>query len=111
MRNKKNLKEIYISEDYSKEVIEKRKALIPQLLEEKKRKLCVFKYGKLVVKEPKNDKRKLELSTFPQSMSTNKPTKQPTVSSIKINRTNAFDWMRNRLSSLTDSLHIKIISN
>lgn len=105
IKNKKSLKGIYISEDYSKEVIEKRKALLPQLLEEKKKgNIAFLKYDKLVVKGPNTDKRKRELSTSPQSTSTTKPKKQLTISSIKTNRTNAFDLMRTRSNSLTDTL-------
>ncbi|PZC75915.1 hypothetical protein B5X24_HaOG205308 [Helicoverpa armigera] len=37
MKNKKKLKEIYITEDYSKETMEKRKALQPKLIEERKK--------------------------------------------------------------------------
>lgn len=102
MKNKKSLSGIYISEDYSKEVIEKRKALLPQLLEEKKKGKIVFlKYDKLVVKEPDSDKRKRELSTSPQSTSTTNPKKQQTTSSIKTSRINTF-YKTSRSNSLTD---------
>ncbi|KAJ8732880.1 hypothetical protein PYW07_015479 [Mythimna separata] len=37
MKNKKKLKEVNITEDYSKEVLAKRKALQPQLMEERKK--------------------------------------------------------------------------
>uniref|UniRef100_A0A2A4J1F3 Endonuclease-reverse transcriptase n=1 Tax=Heliothis virescens TaxID=7102 RepID=A0A2A4J1F3_HELVI len=105
MQNKKNLKGIYISEDYSKEVIEKRKALLPQLLEEKKKGNAAFlKYDKLVVKGPNTDKRKRELSISPRSTPTTNPKKQQTISSIKTNKNNAFDLMRTRSNSLTDIL-------
>lgn len=105
MQNKKNLKGIYISEDYSKEVIEKRKALIPQLLEEKKKgNIAFLKYDKLVVKGPITDKRKRELSVSPESTSTTKPKKQQIISSSKTYRTNAYDLMRTRSNSLTDTL-------
>nr|XP_021189846.1 uncharacterized protein LOC110375883 [Helicoverpa armigera] len=103
IRNKKSLKDIYISEDYSKEVIEKRKALLPQLLEEKKKgNIAFLKYDKLVVKQPNTDKRKREPSTSPRSTSTTNPKKQQTINSIKTNRTNAFDLMRTRSNSFTD---------
>ncbi|GBP69809.1 hypothetical protein EVAR_51972_1 [Eumeta japonica] len=103
IKNKKSLKEIYISDDYSKEVIEKRKALLPQLLEEKKKgNIAYLKYDKLVVKGPITDKRKREISTSPQSTYTTKPKKQQTISSVKSNRKNVFDLMRNRSNSLTD---------
>ncbi|XP_022823945.1 uncharacterized protein LOC111354630 [Spodoptera litura] len=102
VKNKKSLKGIFIAEDYSKEVIEKRKALLPQLLEEKKKgNIAFMKYDKLIVKGPNTDKRKRELSSSPQSSSTNNPKKQQTISSIKTNRTNAFDLMRTRSNSLS----------
>lgn len=103
MKNRKSLKKIYISEDYSKEVLEKRKALQPQLLEERKKGNTAFlKYDKLIVKEPNTDKRKREPSTSPQSFSITQPKKQQTLSSIKANRINAFDVMRSRANSLTN---------
>lgn len=104
MQNKKNLKGIYISEDYSKKVIEKRKALIPQLLEEKKKgNIAFLKYDKLVVKGPNTDKRKRELSISPRSTSTTNPKKQQTTSSNKSTRNNVFDLMRTRSNSLTET--------
>ncbi|GBP36691.1 hypothetical protein EVAR_35277_1 [Eumeta japonica] len=95
--------------------MEKRTALLPQLLEEKEKgNTAYLKYDKLVVKGPNpdknSDKRKRELSTSPQSTSTNKPKKQQTISSIKTNRTNAFNLMRTRSNSLNDKL-IKNNSN
>lgn len=104
MKNRKSFKKIYVSEDYSKEVLEKRKALLPQLLEEKKKgNIAFIKYDKLIVKEPKTytESRKRQPSTSPQSPSKTQPRKQPTLSSIKANRTNAFDAMRARSNSLT----------
>ncbi|CAB3254305.1 unnamed protein product [Arctia plantaginis] len=107
MKNKKKLNGIYISEDYSKEVLEKRKALVPQLLEERKRGSIAFlKYDKIIIKEPNTnkDKRKREQSTSPQSPSKTQPKKQQTLSSLKNtnNRTNAFDVMRIKSNSLTN---------
>ena len=105
MMNKKNLKGIYVSEDYTKEVIKKRKALLPQLLEEKKKgNIAFLKYDKLVVKGSNTDKRKRELSISPLSISTTNPRKQQTTNSIKLNRKNAFDLMRTRSTSSTDTL-------
>ncbi|CAB3246844.1 unnamed protein product [Arctia plantaginis] len=107
MKNKKKLNGIYVSEDYSKEVLEKRKALVPQLLEERKRGSIAFlKYDKIIIKEPNTnkDKRKREQSTSPQSPSKTQPKKQQTLSSLKNtnNRTNAFDAMRIKSNSLTN---------
>lgn len=103
MKNKKKLQKIYITEDYSKEVLEKRKALQPRLLEEKKKgNIAFFKYDQLIVREPNTDKRKRELSTSPQSIADTQPKKQQMLSSTKANRTNAFDAMRSRSNSLTN---------
>lgn len=101
MQNKKALKKIYIMEDYSKEVMEKRKALQPELLAEREKgNIAYLKYDKLIIKENNYDKRKRELSYSPQSPSKNQPKKQQTINTAKIKRTNAFDVMRGRSNSL-----------
>lgn len=52
IKNKKNLKKIYISEDYTKEVLEKRKALQAELVKERQKgNIAYMKYDKLIVKE------------------------------------------------------------
>lgn len=102
MKNKKKLKEIYITKDYSKETIEKRKALQPKLIEERKKgNFAYIKYDKLVVKEnvSANDKRKRGTSFSPQAES--QPRKQQAISGPKNNRINAFDMMRGRSNSLS----------
>ena len=67
MKNKKNLKDIYINDDFSKETLEKRKELLPKLEEERKKgNIAYFKHDKLIIKENK-DKRKRELSSSPQT--------------------------------------------
>ncbi|CAH2092405.1 unnamed protein product [Euphydryas editha] len=104
MKNRKSLKKIYISEDYSKEVLEKRKALRPQLLEEKKKgNIAFLKNDKLIIREHNitTDSRKRQPSTSPQTPSKTQLKKQSTLSSIKANRTNALDAMRSRSNSLT----------
>ncbi|KAJ0172549.1 hypothetical protein K1T71_011688 [Dendrolimus kikuchii] len=92
MRNKKKLKELYITEDYSKETLEIRK---------QKGNLAYIKYNKLIVKENSRaiDKRKREKSTSPQVEL--QPRKQQTLNSSKNNRINAFDMMRGRSHSLS----------
>lgn len=103
MRNKKHLKEIYVTEDYPKEVLAKRKALQAEMMEERKKgNIAFLKYDKLVVKgkETTNDKRKRE--TSPHS-SDSQPKKQQVTVPCKINRTNAFDVMRMRSNSLTNT--------
>lgn len=96
---------MYITEDYSKEVLEKRKALQAQLKEEwEKGNTAYLKYDKLIVKEnnTSQEKRKRENSTSPPS-SDNKPKKQQALSSIKTNRSNAFDIMRTRSNSFSST--------
>ncbi|XP_052742522.1 uncharacterized protein LOC128198910 [Bicyclus anynana] len=106
MKCKRSFKKIHVSEDYSKEVLEKRKALQPQLLEERKKGNTAFlKYDRLIVKEPTTDKRKREATTSPQSPSKTHPRKQQMLSSIKTNRKNAFDVLRPRSNSLTNNIH------
>lgn len=104
MKNKKYLEEIYITEDYSKEVLEKRKALQPQLIEERnKGNMAYIKYDRLIVKENNinKEKRKREPSTSPHENLRKQFSSQ---SSSKNNRTNAFDLMRARSRSNSLSL-------
>lgn len=105
MKNKKKCKELYLVEDYSKEILERRKALQPKMMEERKKgNYAYIKYDKLVVKENTsgnvNDKRKRNPSTSPQSDL--QPRKQQTLTSSRSNRINAFDMMRGRSNSLSD---------
>lgn len=102
MKNKKSLKEVYITEDFSKETLEIRKLLQPKLKEERQKgNLVYIKYDKLIVKEkPRTtDKRKREITTTPQDKVETK--KQQTTSLSKNNRINAFDMMRGRSKSLS----------
>lgn len=81
MRNKKRCPpNIYIKEDYSKEVLEKRRQLQPQLHEERnKGNIAFLKYDKLIVKTPSErtrDKRKREESQSPGSTTQKKANSQ-----------------------------------
>ncbi|CAG4928113.1 unnamed protein product [Colias eurytheme] len=99
MSKKKNLKDLYLSEDYSKDVLAKRKELLNQLKEERKKgKFAYIKNNKLIVKEgnPNMEKRKREESASPTLPK--QPSKQQI---IKSNRINAFDVLRTRSSSLS----------
>lgn len=100
MKMKKHFKEIYISEDYTKEVLEKRKLLQPQLMEERRKgNIAYLHFDKIIIKgriNIKNDKRKRETSTSPENG--NKPRKQLIASNI--NKLNAYDLMRERSNSL-----------
>lgn len=102
MKVRKNLKDIYITEDYSKEVLEKRKMLQTKLKEERmKGNFAYLKYDKLVVKENNatNDKRKREISSSPRDNIQAK--KQQVWTPSQNNRRNAFDVMRGRSNSLS----------
>ncbi|XP_028036131.1 uncharacterized protein LOC114247371 [Bombyx mandarina] len=102
MKNRKSLKNIYVSEDYSKEILEKRKALLPRLKEEREKGNIAFLiYDKLVVKESNTEKRKREPTISP-SPSKRQPRKQQTLCSAKVSRINAFDAMRPRSNSFTN---------
>ncbi|KAJ8713211.1 hypothetical protein PYW07_013581 [Mythimna separata] len=103
MKNKKKLKDLYITEDYSKETLEIRKSLQPKLIEERQKgNLAYIKYDKLIVKENSRpiDKRKREKSTSPQAELI-QPRKQQMLNMSKSNRINAFEVMRGRSHSLS----------
>lgn len=105
MKNKNKLKNnVYASEDYPKEILNKRKELLPRLIEEKKKgNYVMMNYDKLIIKEgrPGNDKRKREISTSPSG--SEQPRKQHLTT--KTSRLNAFDLMRNRSNSLPFGSH------
>lgn len=99
MKNKKKLINAFISEDYPKEVLDRRRELQSQLKEEREKGNYVYiNYDKLVIKEGKtgNEKRKRDLSSSPSAIE--QPRKQQLTA--KTNRLNAFDLMRNRSNSL-----------
>lgn len=96
LKNKKNLKEVYITEDFTKEVSEKRRELIPKLIEERaKGNFAYIKYDKLVVKETNiaKETRKRDISTSPEDQNQAKKIVSNS-SAIKDIRKNAFDMMR-----------------
>lgn len=103
LKNKKKLNaDIYIKEDYSKEILQKRKQLLSQLEEERaKGKICYFLKDKLVIKDPKEDlrdKRKRDRTDSPIK-SPNQVTKP---APKKVNKTNILDYVaRSRSSSLS----------
>ncbi|XP_053592966.1 uncharacterized protein LOC103579024 [Microplitis demolitor] len=100
LKTKKKSKELYISEDYTKETLEKRKALLPQLKEERdKGNIAYLKDDKLFIKENVGvkDRRKREPSASPYDNL--QPKKQQLTSSTE--KINAFDLMRGRSNSFT----------
>lgn len=108
IKNKRNLKTIHVNEDYSKEVLERRKELQPKLVEERKKgNTAYLKYDKLIVKKnnTSQEKRKREISVSPSNYN-NQPKKQQTINTTKSNRTNAFNIMRSRSDSFP-TLHTK----
>lgn len=92
LRNKKKLpKNISIKEDFTKEVLEKRKELLPILEEERKKgRIAFIKQDKLIVKdkgELSRDKRKREPTSSPKEAdNATEQIKAPQ----KINKINAF---------------------
>lgn len=103
LKNKKKLDSgIYIKEDLSKEILEKRKELMPQLKEERaKGKICYFVRDKIVTKEPKDDKRDKRKRDCIDSPNKS-PNKQCTSVPKKMNKTNILDYVaRGRSASLS----------
>lgn len=105
MKNKHKLKNnVFASEDYPKEILNKRKELLPKLIEERKKgNYAVINYDKLIIKEgrPANEKRKRDTSTSPSGFE--QPRKQHLIT--KTNTLNAFDLLRNRSNSLPLDSH------
>ena len=105
LKLKKSLKNVYVTEDYPKEVLEKRRELKPKLIEERaKGNIAYLKYDQLVVREGNcnKEKRKRDQSISPENQNqAKKLTSQTSV--IKETRRNAFDLMRsNSLCNLTN---------
>lgn len=103
LKLRKNLKTVYVTEDFPKSVLEKRKSLQPQLLEERaKGNLAYIKYDQLIVKENNlnKEKRKRDQAMSPESqMQAKKLVRNNSIN--KENRKNAFDMMRPRSNSFS----------
>ena len=101
--NKKKLKDAYASEDYTKEVMEKRREMIPKLKEEIiKGNFAILKQDKLIIKERNTGTEKRKRNESITSESSRQPRKQ--FVSSKINRINAFDVMRARSNSMSGTI-------
>lgn len=103
LKKKRSLKQVYVTEDFPKEVLEKRKELQIKVKEERaKGNIAYLSYDKIVVKEGHlvKEKRKRDQSTSPENQSYAKKLVSNN-SLIKENRKNAFDMMRPRSSSLS----------
>ncbi|KAJ8724729.1 hypothetical protein PYW07_015687 [Mythimna separata] len=104
LKQKKSLKDVYVTEDFPKEVLEKRRELKTKLLEERaKGNTAYIKYDQLVVIEgnQNKEKRKSDQLTSPEHQHQNQAKKKPGSNNtiIKDNRRNAFDLMRPRSNS------------
>ncbi|XP_063545792.1 uncharacterized protein LOC134753782 [Cydia strobilella] len=100
MKERKQFKDIYASEDYPKEIQSKRKELQTKVQEEREKgNTAYINYDKLVVLKGNIDSRKRPPSRSPQQVS--QPTKLQATLDGKTNRVNAFDVMRSRSNSLS----------
>lgn len=97
MQNKKRFQGIYATEDYPKEVLDKRRKLQQQMAEERKKgNFAIIKYDKLIVQEnTKYTKKRKERDSSSSPKTNEQPQTQKT---FKANPINAFDRMR-RLSN------------
>ncbi|KAI8428176.1 hypothetical protein MSG28_002412 [Choristoneura fumiferana] len=85
MKKKKDLKKIYVTEDYPKDVLAKRKALQAELVEERKKgKIAFLKYDKLVVKEMNQLTSKEEYWSIIQAYSPTESDKKEDVDKIEL---------------------------
>ncbi|KOB74965.1 Endonuclease-reverse transcriptase [Operophtera brumata] len=91
----------YMTEDFSKETMQKRKELQSQLREEKDKGNEVFiRNNKVIVKQKKeHEKRKRDSSTSPGSTENKAGS---IIAPAKLHRTDPFAYMRARSSSLTE---------
>lgn len=105
LKLKKSLKDVYVTEDFPKEVLEKRRELKTKLIEERaKGNTAYIKYDQLVVKEgnQNKEKRKRDQLTSPENQNqAKKPVSNNTAT--KENRRNAFDLMRPRSNSSSNT--------
>lgn len=105
LRSKKNYTPgFYIKEDYSKEILEKRKTLIPELIQLRESgKIAYIKKDTLIVKDKKeiNDaKRKRDQIESPNKS----PQQSVKLAPKKINKTNIFNYVaRSRSASVTEA--------
>ncbi|XP_047033067.1 uncharacterized protein LOC124639668 [Helicoverpa zea] len=105
LKNKKYLPEnVYINEDFPKEILKKRQELKKQQQEEiNKGKLAYIRYDKLIIKEKPSEKRKRSPTNSPKT--TEHPDEQITPAPpIKINKINKLEQVhRARSSSLSSN--------
>ncbi|CAG4936387.1 unnamed protein product [Colias eurytheme] len=106
LKNKMKMPEqTYITEDFSKEQLEKRKNLQEKLKQEKQNgKNAFIRNNKIIIKEaPDTEKRKRETSLSPNNTRTSLTSgSKNIIAPPKLHKTNAFEYMRARSASLTE---------
>ncbi|XP_052759393.1 uncharacterized protein LOC128202593 [Galleria mellonella] len=107
LRNKKYLpKDIYVTDDFPKDVLNKRNELKPKLLEERnKGKIAYLRYDKLIIRDNVvlSDKRKRSPSKSPEFSTEKQQGGKTTNNPNKINKINAFSYMRTKSFSKNGS--------
>lgn len=104
LKNKKKMsKNTHITEDFSRETLEKRRELQSQLKEEREKgNEAYIKNNKIIIKEKReNEKRKRDTSTSP-GPSSQQGAQKTIIAPAKLPRTDPFAFMRNRSHSLTE---------
>lgn len=114
LKNKNKMPEnTYITEDFSKDTMPKRKEPQKELNQEREKGNQVFiRNNKIIVKPKENEKRKREESSSPSpSTSTSQPQQtgedKNRFAPAKLHRTDPFAYMRNRSNSLTETALLK----
>lgn len=111
LKNKKKVPEnVYITEDFTKETLEKRKQLQEELKQEREKGNKVYiKNNKLIIKPKENEKRKRDDSASPSHPSASAQKQQEGVKGsksiiapAKLHRTDPFAYMRSRSNSVTE---------
>lgn len=105
LRNKKKVPEnTYITEDFSKETLVKRKELQQQVKQERENgNEAYIKNNTIVVRQKESEKRKRDRSASPRSSTSTQGNGGRTIlAPAKLHRTDAFEYMRARSHSLTE---------
>lgn len=108
-KNKRQLPpNIYVSEDFPKDVLEKRKILVTKQEEERKKgNLAYIKYDKLIIKEKRDtsrEKRKRQTSESPISPSTRGNNQKTSANPKKVNKSNILQYVnRERSNSFSET--------
>lgn len=101
LKSKKYLPDnIYLKEDFSKEILEARKLLQPTLkAEREKGNIAYLKYDRIVIKDKNNTENRKRIASHSPNNTQNEP--KDIAAPRKINKINAFIQMRSRSHSLS----------